>query len=194
MDVNEFFKQKNRDEQLADIDAAKALTREMRHEVDKYTKLATLAFADEVELVKRYIYSHRITFYLNDAMKWRRIMDDGVPAQLTKEQNEYREAFDRVVEFVSEFATGNKECVLEIPEISQQGYECSGWNIKFSFIDKMFEFTLPNIDKLDTDNYYYSHEGKFWIGVYVNSYCVEQVASSYSIDDLQKEFMNLFHL
>ena len=47
---------------------------------------------------------------------------------------------------------------------------------------------LPNIKKLNTDNFYDAFEGKYHLSYYESEHCSRTIISSYDLLDLKKAF------
>lgn len=164
------------------ISKANTLVEDMEKEVEKYTKLLELAKQDQVYVVThnvnylKYLYaisSAKEFFYKKDADKC---------------SKENKSCFNYVTKMLNELF----DVSAEIVDFSQGGYDGYYQQIEFKIDgnEKIFTFTIPNVEKINVNNFHYAFEGKLAIGE-TTEHCHNIIKTSYYIEEIKSAFKEM---
>ena len=178
---------------LMAISKANELVIEMKHEVDKYTKLLQLAKEDQVYTITHNVNYFNFLFRIKPAQDYFH-----APKDTDKRSKEYKanklmfeglekhledEVFKKPIKIVDMYSGGYERCYYEIV-----------FTIPNS--DTKYTFTVPNTDTINVKNFEFAFEGKLAFGYYEGeshhyiektSYCVEDITKAF------EEFINNEH-
>lgn len=183
------YRQKYEDQQkLLEIETAHKLTQEMNREADKYAKLASLAFSDEICTIKnvlrgRWLY---LTHAVKGAQKWLSMQSeklDGRKKYVEKDQ------FDYLTSQIKDLLG----LEIKLTSIHFFGYEEAAYYVRFNVKDysgREFELSIPETEKLSKNNINELDYGKLKILFRVSSESCSWnfVCTSYDKDDLKAKF------
>lgn len=186
--LNDWINMQENSEQLKRyiaIGKANALVEDMEKEVEKYTKLLELAKQDQVYVVMhnvnylKYLYaipSAKEFFYKKDADK------------RSKEYKENKACFDYVTKMLNELF----DISATIVNFSQGGYDGYYQEIDFKIDgnEKTFTFTIPNVEKINVNNFHSAYEGKLAIGE-TTEYHHNIIKTSYDIEEIKSAFKEM---
>ena len=164
------------------ISKANTLVKDMEKEVEKYTKLLELAKQDQVYVVThnvnylKYLYaipSAKEFFYKKDTDKC---------------SKENKSCFNYVTKMLNELF----DVSTEIVNFSQGGYDGYYQQIEFKIDgnEKIFTFTIPNVEKINVNNFHYAFEGKLAIGE-TTEHCHNIIKTSYYIEEIKSAFKEM---
>lgn len=167
------------------IGKANALVEDMEKEVEKYTKLLELAKQDQVYVVTynvnylKYLYaipSAKEFFYKKDADK------------RSKEYKENKACFDYVTKMLNELF----DVSATIVNFYAGGYDGYYQQIDFKIDgnEKIFTFTIPDVEKINVNNFHYAYEGKLAIGEMTEHYH-NIIKTSYDIEEIKSTFKEM---
>lgn len=167
------------------INKANTLVEDMEKEVEKYTKLLELAKVDQVYVVThnvnylKYLYaipSAKEFFYKKDADK------------RFKEYKENKACFDYITKMLNELF----DISTTIVNFSQGGYDGYYQEIDFKIDgnEKTFTFTIPNVEKINVNNFHSAYEGKLAIGE-ITEYYHNIIKISYDIEEIKSAFKEM---
>jgi len=166
---------------FSEIKEAQLLTLSMQDKVKQYTKLAQLAFENEIRTIKKVINYSNLTCHIDDAIKW--ILK---PSSKTKSQEKLH--FDRLTENLQELL----EIKLEIKEINYLGYDHSGsviyFQIKNKKVSDLFSIWIPDIDKLSEENYPFLSGGQLSIHYQDSPHSTNSICFTYNEKELKEKF------
>ena len=179
-------KQKN----LQNIADAQMLVAQMKVEVKKYVRLLELAESERIKVVQNntnYLpYLFRIQAakdYFADSTK-----------KMDKRSSEYKEiktAFDSLQKFLSSDEMFGEP--VNICGFYFGGYDCYYYEVVFTLKDHdnttKYTFTVPDVKKLNKDNFEHACEGKLAFGRMEHDENVHDIIeTSYDIKDIIKVF------
>lgn len=125
------------------------------YEAEKWAKLADLAYADEVETVKKSVTYTVLTSVIPKAQEWL----NKVESQKIDRRRKYdeKEAYDFLLITLKHQLFG--EHPIEIVDILSYGYDNSAWWIEFTCNGIKFNLAIPVIEHLDVRNFKDVHKG-----------------------------------
>lgn len=183
------YRQKYEDQQkLLEIETAHELTKEMNREADKYAKLASLAFSDEIRTIKNVLrgrYLH-LTYAAKGAQKWLSMQSeklDGRKKYVEKDQ------FDYLTSQIEDLLG----LEVKLTSIHVFGYEEAAYYVRFNVKDysgREFELSIPETEKLSKNNINELDYGKLKILFRISSESCSWnfICTSYDKDDLKAKF------
>lgn len=173
---------------LIEIDKANNLVTEMKHEVDKYTKLLELAKADQVNTVIHNVNYFQILFRAESAMTY--LSANPEMDKRTKEYKESKMMFESLQKYLEDEVFKRS---IKITKMYSGGYENYYYGIVFTvpYLDTEFTFTVPNPEVINVRNFEYAYEGKLAFGYYKGDHCCMIEKTSYCIEDVTKAFEDL---
>lgn len=184
------YRQKYEDQQkLLEIETAHELTKEMNREADKYAKLASLAFSDEIRTIKNVLrgrYLH-LTHAIKGAQKWLSMQSEKLDG---RKKYEEKDQFDYLTSQIEDLLG----LEITLTGISVFGYEEAAYYVRFNVVEdysgREFELSIPETEKLSKNNINELDYGKLKILFRIGSESCSWnfVCTSYDKDDLKAKF------
>ena len=172
----------------AKLSSADELVKDMYKEYNKYSKLLELAKKDRIEVIKEVVrYMYYSERNLLNAQNWLSMLKKGVDGRKhydEKDSFEYLQGMMKTEIFI------NSE--IEIINISFLGYDSVACMIDFKVegSDIVFQFTIPNIEKLKEKWWDSMHGGKLALHYYQNTDNLEMICESYKEEEINKAFID----
>ena len=168
-------------QKLLSIGKANTLVNEMEREVEKYTKLLELARANQVQVITHNVNSYPYLTWISGAKDYFFKIAD----KRTKEHRYNETAFNNLTKQLSELFNAK----ITIVNFSSGGYEGYYEEVDFQVkgINKIFTFSIPNVEKINIKNFKNAYEGKYAIGE-LCEYMHTIKETSYNIDDIKQIF------
>lgn len=188
-DLFEYRQKYEEQQKLLEIETAHELTKEMNREADKYAKLASLAFSDEIYTIKNVLrgrYLH-LTYAAKDAQKWLSMQSEKFDG---RKKCEEKDQFDYLTSQIEDLLGVE----IKLTGISVFGYDESAYyvrfNVKNDFSEREFELTIPETEKLSKNNINELDYGKLKILFRMSSESCSWnfVCTSYDKDELKAKF------
>ena len=174
---------------ISAIENAHTLALEMKKESEKYTKLASLALEDEIEVIKNTLRGKylRWTYVMPTAMKYLQ-ESKRVEADESPEDGDGLLKFNYLVKTIGDLL----DCEIEIIDINYLNYSADQYYVQFKvkgdFFDRVFELGIPEVENLNKNNLLELDYGKLQLRYKSSECCWDWVGSSYNIEDLEKKF------
>lgn len=149
---------------LKAINEAKSLMLEMKHEVEKYQKLLELSRKNFLEEIRN-----------NIPAKYHMYLD------LIKQGGSYGYLNEKLS---NDLGIEN----LKIIETVSYGYNGYMFGVKFSFLDEVYELTIPDVARIMGDDVEKYDEGKMVLVIKTGESFWSEVVKSYDFDDFKKYF------
>lgn len=185
MDVHEIIERDENLKSLMAIGKANELVIEMKHEVDKYTKLLQLAKEDQVYTIKSNVNYFPLLFRIKSAQDYFH-----APKDTDKRSKEYKAnklMFESLEKYLEEEVFKKP---VKIVDMHFGGYENYYYEIVFIIPDSdtKFIFTVPDPDVINTKNFEYAFEGKLAFGYYESECSLYIETTSYCVENITKAF------
>lgn len=190
MDIHEIIERDENLKSLMAIGKANELVIEMKHEVDKYTKLLQLAKEDQVYTIKSNVNYFHLLFRIKLAQDY-----FYAPKNTDKRSKEYKDnklMFKSLEKYLEEEVFKKP---IKIVNMSSGGYEGYYYQIDFTIPDSdtKYFFVVPNPEVINTKNFEYAYDGKLTFGYY-ESECLQYTEkTSYCVEDITKAFEELIN-
>jgi len=177
---------------VSEIEAAHDLVVEMKHEAEKFAKLANLAVNAEIQTLRNNLrgrWTH-LTFPITGAKKWLAMLmkDDKIDK---RKKYEEESDFKYLGHHIEELLDVEKDTIT-ITSISSLGYdECAHYVVfRIKQSDRVFELTIPETEKISEKNIDYCHYGKLALSIRdkENTCSYSCFVESYDVADLKKKF------
>lgn len=167
-----------------EISSANDLVMEMSKEYRKYQKLLKLAEEDRVAIVKGSVDYLRITYAINNAVKWLDMIANGKVDK--RKKYEEKDSYEYLNRYLSEEIVGRK---VTINSIIREGLTPYAYDFRFTLDSKNYELVVPLLDKLSCENFNtYLHEGKLALYVQTDEINWNQLLTSYKEEDFVEYF------
>ena len=165
-----------------EITKAEILVHEMTREVEKYTKLLELAKEDRINVVKKYIrYDRMYPSVFDEAQKWLSLLEKGIDK---RKKYEEKESFNLIQFNLRKMLDDER---INVTKLSYYGYEGYGFIIDFKVNESDFSITIPNMEKINSKNFYLLNECK--ISLYeVNDWVHDCIVASYKEEEIKEEY------
>ena len=185
MELQEVIEQEENLKRLMAISKANELVIEMKHEVDKYTKLLQLAKEDQVYTITHNVNYFNFLFRIKPAQDYFH-----APKDTDKRSKEYKAnklMFESLEKYLGEEVFKRP---VKIVDMARGGYESYYYEIVFTIPDSdtKYTFTVPNPDVINTKNFEYAFEGKLAFGYYKSEHSHYIEITSYCVEDITKAF------
>lgn len=164
---------------IYEINESHKLIVEMKHEVEKYQKLLSLAEQDRINIIK-----HNVNYYTwlacyDDAMDYFRDKQNGIKNKEGKEQLDY---YKRYIEL----EITNKP--VKIIRFSAEGWESYCKMIIFTCDKQTYEVKIPDIEKLNKEHFFDMNYGMMTLSFQESEHCWGFVGQGYENSDLRNAF------
>ena len=158
---------------LKAINEAKGLMLEMKHEAEKYSKLLELSRKNFLEEIRNNIPAKYYMYLDLIKQSWKNFHEGR------------KDCYDYLIEKLSnDLGIEN----LKIIETISYGYDGYAFEVKFSFLDKEYKLTIPDVAYIISDNIENCNEGKMVLFIKSGESFWSEVARSYDFDDFRKYF------
>lgn len=188
MDVHEIIERDENLKSLMAIGKANELVIEMKHEVDKYTKLLQLAKEDQVYTIKSNVNYFPLLFRIKQEYFYALKNTD----KHSKEYKDNKLMLKSLEKYLEEEVFKKP---IKIVNLSFGGYEDYYYQIDFTIPDSdtKYFFVVPNPEVINTKNLEYVYDGKLTFGYY-KSECLQYTEkTSYFVEDITKAFEELIN-
>ena len=193
MELQEVIEQEENLKRLMAISKANELVIEMKHEVDKYTKLLQLAKEDQVYTITHNVNYFNFLFRIKPAQDYFHAPKD--TDKRSKEYKDNKQMFEALEKYLEDEVFKKP---IKIVDMYSGGYERCYYEIVFTIpnSDTKYTFTVPNPEVINTKNFEFAFEGKLAFGYYEGeshhhieetSYCVEDIMDAF------EKFINKEH-
>ena len=168
-------KEKDRDTAM-EIAKSLKLYLDMQEERIRYEKLEHLAYIDYVDTVKKKVDYTPILFCVSGAKEH---IDD---KRVQKENYKY------LCNYIRDNITGVD---IEVDKITYYGFEEYAVGIYFKYKGDYFEFNVPDMSKINSDNFRFIHDGKLSLLVQDrDNDCIwNGIRTSYEKEELKQAFL-----
>lgn len=185
MDYIEQMKQDENLKRLMAIGKANELVTEMKHEVDKYTKLLQLAKEDQVNTIKHNVNYFNFLFRIKPAFDYFHAKPDA--DKRSKEYKANKLMFESLQKYLEDEVF---KIPIKIIDMCSGGYESYYYQITFTIpgSDAKYIFSVPNPEVINVNNFEYTYEGKLAFGYYESESCLCIEETSYCVEDITKVF------
>ena len=161
---------------IYEINESHKLIAEMKHEVEKYQKLLSIAEQDRINIIK-----HNVNYYT-----WLACYDDAEDYFKDKENcKKNKEQFDYFKRYIQLEIT-NKP--VKIIKFSVEGWESYCKMITFTCDKQTYELKIPDIEKLNKEHFLDMNYGMMTLLFQESECCWGFVGQGYENSDLREAF------
>lgn len=158
---------------IYNVNEAKALTLEMRRKAKQYETLANLAFENEVNIVKTELGN---SYWL---------LEISAKSWYDEHHGKGEKGTNNLKQKLCEFFDVDD---IEIVDVLAMGLGSYGYDVKFTSNNKTFSFEIPVMEKLNTKVYNDMNYGQLYLGYYKNECSVDYICSSYKKEEIVEAF------